>query len=454
MNHRLLAVTLACLCLMGPLTAQAQLRAGGSQPPAPALPSVGTTGTQQADYIVALVNSEPITNHEVRSEAVRVAQQVAQQRGTQPDMAEVYRQVLDRMISDKAQLIWAKEGGMKVEDTAVDAAEENVARQNQITVTELRRRLRGDGLTPAQFRSTLRDQILLVRVRDQEVGKRVRVSEFEIDQYLRDKANSTDPGAQETNIAQILVAVPDSATPQQVAALKDKAAKVQQRAQAGEDFAKLARELSDSPDRASGGEFGLRTLDRYPQLFADATQRLPVGGVSEVVRSGAGFHVLKVVERRMAGMPPAATTQNRASHILLRPTPQLDEAAARAKLLDIKKRVEDGKADFAVEAKAISVDGSAAQGGDLGWAGPGLFVPEFEDVLNRLQPGQISEPFVSRFGMHIIKLNERKQVPLTEKDRREFVREILKDKKTDEAYAIWSRDIRGRAFVEMREPPQ
>ncbi len=452
MNHRLLALTLACLSLLAPLASQAQLRPSGA-PPA-GTPLSNTTATQQADYIVALVNSEPITNHEVRTEAARVAQQVVQQRGTQPDMAELTRQVLDRMITEKAQLQWAKEGGMKVEDTAVDQAEANVAQQNQLTVAQLRQRLRSEGVTAKQFRDSLRDQLLLVRLRDSEVARRVRITEPEIDQYLRDKANNTDPTAVETNLGQILVAVPDSATPQQVAALQDKAQKAMARARAGEDFTALAKQFSDSPDRGNGGQFGLRTADRYPQLFVDATQRLPVGGVSEVVRSGAGFHVLKVLQRRVAGMPPETTVQNRASHILLRASAGLDEATARAKLLDIKKRVEAGKADFAAEAKATSMDGSAANGGDLGWAGPGLFVPEFEEVLAGLQPGQISEPFVSRFGMHIIKLNERKEVPLTEKEKRDFVRDILREKKTEENYASWSKDIRGRAYIEMREPPQ
>lgn len=452
MNHRLLAITLACLSLLAPIAGLAQLRPAGATPPSVPLPNV--TSTQQADYIVALVNSEPITNHEVRMEAGRAAQQIAQQRGTQPDMAEVTRQVLERMIIEKAQLQWAKEGGMKVEETAVDQAEEGVARQNQITVTELRRRLRTEGVTPKQFRDQLRDQLLLVRVREREVSQRVRVSEPEIDQYLKDKANNPDPSALETNLGQILVAVPDSATPPQVAALQDKAQKAMARARAGEDFTALAKQFSDSPDRDNGGQFGLRTADRYPQLFVDATQKLPVGGVSEVVRSGAGFHVLKVLQRRVAGLPPTTTVQNRASHILLRASAQLDEAAARAKLTDIKKRVEAGRADFAAEAKATSMDGSAANGGDLGWAGPGLFVPEFEEVLARLQPGQISEPFVSRYGMHIIKLNERKEVPLTEKEQRDFVRDILREKKTEENYATWSKDIRGRAYIEMREPPQ
>jgi peptidyl-prolyl cis-trans isomerase SurA len=453
MNHRLLAITLACLSLFSPLASQAQLRPSGSPPPA-SLPGVSTTSSQQADYIVALVNSEPITNHEVRAETARVAQQLAQQRGTQPDLNEVSRQVLDRMISDKAQLQWARDGGMKIEDSAVDQAEEGVARQNQITVAELRRRVKAEGMAPGQFRNQLRDQLLLVRVREREVGGRVRVSDAEVDQYLRDKAANTDPSAVETNLGQILIAVPDSATPQQTAALRDKALKALARARAGEDFAALAREYSDSPDRANGGVFGLRTPDRYPPLFVDATQKLPVGGVADLVKSDAGFHVLKVVQRRVAGMPPTTTVQNRASHILLRATPQLDEASARAKLLDIKKRVEQGKADFAALARETSVDGSAAQGGDLGWAGPGLFVPEFEEVLSRLSPGQISEPFVSRFGMHIIMLNERKEVPVGEREQREFVRDILKEKKTEEAYAIWSKDIRGRAYVELRDPPQ
>ena len=223
-------------------------------------------------------------------------------------------------------------------------------------------------------------------------------------------------------------------------------------ARAGEDFARLARENSDAAGAADGGEIGLRQADRYPVLFVDAARALPVGGLT-LVRSGAGFHVLKVIEKRAGGMPATSTIQTRASHILLRLSVQLGEAAAREKLADFRKRILAGQADFATLAKEHSQDGSAARGGDLGWASSGQFVPEFEDAMNALAPGRISEPLVSRFGVHLIKVEERRTVQLSQREQREAIRAMLREKKLDTAYATWVQDLRARAYVEMREPP-
>jgi peptidyl-prolyl cis-trans isomerase SurA len=304
----------------------------------------------------------------------------------------------------------------------------------------------------------LRDQLMLTRLREREVEPRVRVTDLEVDQYLQEqlKTGSIDPASQEINLAQILVAVPDTATPVQIAALEAKAQRALQRARAGEDFVALVVEFSDATDsasRANGGQLGLRTADRYPPLFVEATQTLGVGDVSAVVRSGAGFHVLKVIEKKTTGLPVMAVTQSRARHILLRLSPQLSEADARAKLADFKKRIVAGKADFAALARDHSQDGSAAQGGELGWANPGMYVPEFEEVMNRLTPSQISDPVVSRFGVHLIQLMERRKAALNPREQRETVRALLREKKLDDAYVTWAQDLRGRAYVEMREPP-
>ena len=436
---------------LAPLTAQAQ----GFKPlQAQTLttPRVAGDRPQQADFIVAIVNSEPITNSEVRLEAARLAQQLAQARRPQPSASEITRVVLERMIGDKAQVQLAREMGLRVDEAMVDQAEQGVAQQNRINVQELRSRLAADNLSVAQFRSQLRDQLLLTRIREREVDARVRVTDAEVDQFMRDEQLNSSAAPQEINVAQILVAVPESATPEQIAALQAKAQAVLARARASEDFGKLARDVSDAPDRASGGQMGLRSPDRLPPLFSDATRNLNEGAITDVLRSGAGFHILKVVEKRAAGV--AMVTQNRARHILLRSTAQMNETQARAKLTDIRRRVQAGQVEFAAMARENSQDGSAAQGGDLGWASPGQFVPEFEAVIDALLPNQISEPFVSRFGMHIIELIERRTVPLGQKEQREVVRNQLREKKLDTAYATWAQDVRGRAYVEMRDPPQ
>jgi peptidyl-prolyl cis-trans isomerase SurA len=272
---------------------------------------------------------------------------------------------------------------------------------------------------------------------------------------LRDQANSNDPTLAEINLAHILIALPENATEAQVAAGRAKAQRALDRARAGEDFAKLAREFSDAAGAAAnGGVIGMRTADRYPPIFVQATQSVAPGGVSDIVRSSAGFHIIKVVERHRGGVAAMRITQNHVRHILLRPGPQLSQGAALQRLADFKKRIEARQADFAQLARENSQDASAANGGDLGWANPGLFVPEFEEVVNSLAPGQIAEPVVSRFGVHLVQLLERRETALGPREQREVVRNLLRDKKLDEAYAAWAQEVRGRAYVEYREPPQ
>lgn len=408
---------------------------------------------QQADYIVAVVNSEPITNSEVRARMLRTEQQMAQQGTPVPPRSELARLLLERMIVERSQLQLAQEQGVQVSDAMVDEAVLNVARQNQVSVDELRRRLTAEGLAFDQFRTDLRNEILLSRLRERELEPRARVSEREIDDYLREQAGSNNAAEQEINLAQILVAVPENASPEQVASLQAKAQLAAERARGGTDFAALVNEFSNAPGRSPDGQMGLRPADRYPQLFVDTTQNVPVGGIAGPVRSGAGFHVLKVLEKKRAGMP-AAVVETRARHILLRPGAQLSEAAAVARLADFQKRIAAGQADFAALARENSQDASAKGGGDLGWAGPGQFVPEFEERMNSLAPGQVGDPVVSRFGVHLIQVLERRDTKLSAREQRETVRAMLREKKFEEAYSAWAQEVRGRAYVEYREPPQ
>ena len=417
--------------------------------------AVGAGGGQQAaDYIVAVVNSEPITNNEVRAKLVRAEQQLSQQGAALPPRSELAKQVMERLINDKAQLQLARTSGLRVEDNAVENAVSGVARQNQLSLEELRRRLVTDGISYAQFRSDLRDEILMTRLRQRELESRVTITEQNIDQFLREQQTGMASATPEINLAQILIAVPENATVQQIAALQAKAVQAADRAKAGVDFGVLASEISDSPTRATGGQMGLRSAERYPPLFLEATKNLPVGGIAELVRSGAGFHVLKLVEKKQAGIPGMNVTQTRVRHILLRTTPVLSDTAARVKLMAIKQRIVGGQSDFAAQARENSEDASAKEGGDLGWASPGTFVPEFEQVMNSLAPGQISEPLTSRFGTHLIQVVERRDTELSKREQREIARNALREIKQEEAYALWAQEVRGRAYVEYREPPQ
>ena len=446
MTQRVVPFSLACIAILVSLTVtvQAQSLQPLNKPAAPAV--------SQADFIVAVVNSEPITSSEVQAQVKSILQQFTQQGRATPPLADLQRQVLERLIMERAQLQLAASSGVRVDEVAIDQAEQNVARQNQIDVPELRRRVLADGLALSQFRQRLRNQLLLMRLREREVESRVRVTDLEVEQYLREQS-AVDPATQPVHLAQILVAVPETATAVQIAALEKRAQSALARARAGESFSALVAELSDAPDRANGGQMGLRTPDRYPTIFMEATQNLASGDIASLVRSGAGFHILKVIEKRSSGLPNMTVTQSRARHILLRPNANLTEKAAMEKLAEYKRRIVAGQADFAALARDNSQDSSAAQGGDLGWASPGMFVPEFEEVMNRLAPGQISEPLISRFGVHLMQLNERRQATLSQREQMEAVRAMLREKKIDEAYTIWAQDLRDRTYVEIREAP-
>lgn len=461
MNKHVSALALACLATLGAGALQAQgLRPSGDSgmglgngPRLSTLPSLptGPAPVQQADSIVAVVNSEPITSNELRMRTARTAQQMAQQNTPVPPESVLTQQVLENLITEKALQQQARDTGIKIDDLLVDQAEANVARQNSMDVAQLRRRLAADGLSLERFRTDLRNQLLLTRLRERDVDGRVRVTDLDIDQFIREQQASVDQTGVEMNLGHVLVVVPENATPAEVATLQAKAQGIADRARKGDDFAALAREFSNAAEGASGGALGLRAADRYPTLFVESTQTLPVGGIAGPVRSPAGFHILKVLERERAGVPGAQVVQTHARHILLRPSPQLSEAAAAARLTEYKQRIQSGQADFAALAREHSQDGSAKEGGDLGWANPGQFVPEFEEALDALQPGQIGGPLVSRFGVHLLQLMERRTATLSQREQREVARNMVREKKLDEAYANWIREVRARAYVEFRE---
>ena len=414
------------------------------------LPAAGQSqrASSAADFIVAVVNSTPITNVELQLRLQRVQQQLSRQ-GNVPPRSQLVREVLERLILERAQLQLARELGVTPDDAAVDQAVNNVALQNQVSLEELKRRLSADGVDYARFRSDVRDELTLVRLREREVDSRVKVSEQDIDQFFRDRQAQAGAEPERIQLAQILVAVPESATADQVGALQAKAQRALDRVRAGEAFAGVAAEVSDAADRAAGGDLGLRPVDRLPSLFVDAVRDLKDGALAGPLRSGAGFHVLQLV-KRSRDAATLTVIQTRARHILFKSGPKFNEAQATAKLLDFKRLIVAGQADFAVLARDNSEDGSAKDGGDLGWASTGMFVPEFEQVMNQLAPGQIADPLVSRFGVHLLQVMARREAPLSEREQRELARNLVREKKIDEAFALWQQEVRGRAYVEFR----
>lgn len=432
------------------------MRAGPSVAvPAPAARAAAQPAQRAAEYIVALVNSEPITNTQVQKRLQRVIEEAgAQAAGVPRDV--LARDVLEQLISERAQLQLAKEQGVRVDQMALEQAEQSVARQNELSLTALYQRLSQAGISREEFRNNIRDQLLLTRLRERELESRVRVSEREIDDFLAEQRGGAAPAAQ-INIAQVLLPVPENASPAQIATLQKQAQDIAARARNGEDFAKLAAEFSQAPEaRNAGGAMGLRAADRYPTLFTEAVQNTAVGGIAGPLRSGAGFHVLKLLarDRANASAADATITQTQVRHILIRPDDKRTTEQIAAQLADYKRRVQSGGADFAALARDHSQDtGSARNGGDLGWTVPGSFVPEFEEAMGRLQPGQISDPIVSRFGVHLIQVQGRREAKLDPREARDAARNVLRDRKMDQAYEAWAQEVRHRAYVEMREPP-
>lgn len=409
--------------------------------------------TRTVDYVVALVNSEPVTNADVRRRLVRLEQQLAAQGRPLPARDELAREVLEQLIVERAVLQQAREMGMKIDESTLANAEQTIAAQNQLSVEGFRRRIAAEGMDINRVREEIRNQLLLQRLRERAVADRVNVTESDVDAFIKER-QAANPQGLEVNLGHILVEVPDGADAQTVAQRRARADEAADRLRKGDDLAVLARQYSQAPEAATGGLLGLRGLSRLPDLFVEATRSLPVGGVAGPVRSGAGFHVLKVVERKSAPLPEFNISQTHVSHILLRLSPQLSQEQAIARLKDFRSRILGGQASFEALAREFSQDGSSRKGGDLGWVAPGQFVPEFEQVMNGLRQGEISEPLVSRFGVHLIRLEGRRQVTLSEREQRDMARDLVRERKAEQAVTEWADEVRSRAYVEMREAPQ
>lgn len=401
-----------------------------------------------ADYIVAVVNQEVITRTDVDRRIARI-QQSAQGQAL-PPMEELRKQVLDLLIDEKVQVNQAKVIGMDISDAEVDGTIEGIAAQNQMTVQQMRARMKSDGMDFIRYRNSLREQLLLQRVREREVTARIKITDEELDDIIKKDAGSGIEVSM--NLAHILIRVPEHASPTEVAQAQAKATDIQRRAASGVNFTDLARQYSEDKGTAkTGGVFGARPVSKLPELFVNAVEGLKVGQVSPVVRSGAGFHIIKLIERENASK--ASYTQQRVRHILIRTSPQQDAQAVMERMMEIRHQIIEGQASFPQMARQYSEDGSATRGGDLGWSSPGQFVPEFEKALALLQPGQVSEPVVSRFGVHLIQLLERREVELTPEQKRETARNLLREQRFEATYADWARELRASTWVEVRDAP-
>jgi peptidyl-prolyl cis-trans isomerase SurA len=404
---------------------------------------------QLVDRIVAVVNKEVITLSELNAAVGVVERQLRRQGTPAPPQPVLERQMLERLILDKAQLQRARDSGIRIDELQLDRAVQRIAENNKMTLAEFRRALERDGVPFDAWRQDLREQIMLSRLREREVDEKIQVSDSEIDLFLEEM--KAHPGRAEYNASHILVRLPEQSSPERIEEARARALKARSEALGGVDFARLAATYSDAPDALEGGSLGWRSHERLPELFAAALSRLKPGEVSEPLRSPAGFHVLKLHDRRDAAGGAAPLTQTRARHILVRTSELVSEAEARRRIADLRERIVNGNAEFGALAKAHSDDtASAARGGELDWVHPGDTVPEFERALQELKPGELSQPVRTPFGYHLIQVLERRAADVTQERRRLEARKVLRERKGEQAYEEWLRQLRDQAYVELR----
>jgi len=458
-----LAAALLCASLAVPALAQdAKPANAAAKPAAPAAAAAaaaskgftppGQSANTAIDAIAVIVNDEVITQRELNERAATIVQRMQQQKLAQPETAELRKQVLERMIVERAQLQLAKEMGVRVDDNMLDKAITRIAEQQKMTVQQLRNQMEKDGTTFASFREDIREEITMQRLREYEVDNKINISEAEVDSFIAaEKAAASEQF--EMNISQIMVRIPENATPEVLSQRLKRAEEVARQLRTGADFAKMAATYSDASDALQGGAVGWRPGNSLPPLFADALGKLKPGQVTQIIKSAAGFHILKLVDKRSMADAAAQETvqQTHVRHILLKITPTMSAADAKRKLLELKERLDHGSAKFEDLARLFSNDGSASKGGDLGWLYPGDTVPEMEQAMNALKVGQVSEPVETSFGYHLIQVLERKTDDVSKEKQRAAARNALRERKLVEATEDWQREVRDRAYVEYRD---
>ena len=463
------ALLSSCLATVLPATAQtpavsATKPAAGlkatptlATPPAVAAAPSGSAGAsvkaRPVDAIAAVVNNEVITRNDLSQRMRMVERRMRAQKIAMPPTDQLEKQLLERMISDRAQMQLAAEQGIRVDDLLLDRAVARLAEQNKLSVTEFRNEIERDGTPFAMFREEIREEITLQRLREREVDNKIQITESEVDAYL-----NSDTGAQaqqEIDLGQILVRIPENASAEQIAARRARAEDVLRQLKTGADFAKTAASFSDANDALEGGDLGWRNADRLPQLFVEATNDLKQGEVSKIVKSANGFHILKVMGRRSAAAAKASgastsVQQTHVRHILVKVNQIVTANEAKRKLTELKERLDNKGGTFEELAKLFSNDLSASKGGDLGWVYPGDTVPEFERAMDGLKPGEVSGPVESPFGFHLIQVLERKADDVSKERQRLIARQAIRERKLDEATQDWARQLRARAYVEIR----
>jgi len=449
------AALLLCTLAAGQAAAQAAkpAAAAASQPSSGFLPPASSSANV-IDSIAVVVNDDVITKNEIAARVRAIEARMKTASAPVPAAADLQRQVLEAMIVERAQQQLAKEMGVKVSDQELDRAIGRIAEQQKMSLQEMRNQMEKEGMPYATFREEIRNEMMMQRLREHEVDNKIQISDAEIDTYLAAEQAAVADQV-ELNISQIMVRIPENASPEQIAARKARADEVARQLRTGADFAKTAATYSDAPDALKGGEIGWRDPNRLPPLFAEALVKLAPGQVTPVMRSNTGFHLLKLVGKRNAVAADkeaaVAQQQTRVRHILLKVSPTMTAADARRKLGELKERLNNKAAKFEELARLFSNDGSAAKGGELGWLYPGDSVPEFETAVAALAPGEVSGVVETPFGFHLIEVLERKSDDASKERQRAAARQVIRERKLQEATEDWARQVRDRAYVEFRE---
>ncbi len=420
---------------------------GASAQPAAATRPAPTAKAISVDRVVAIVNDEAITQHDI-DDAKRVVLSQMKQQNVQPPAGDVLdKQVLERLITERSLLQFAKETGLRVDDTQIERAMQRIAQDNKLSPEDFRKALAAENITYDKYREDIRSELVMQRLREREIDSHLTVSDTEVEQYLSTlKAQNAGDG--EYQIAHILVLVPEQASADQIEAKRRRAEEALRAVKSGGDFGQVAAGFSDASDALRGGNLGWRAGARLPTVFAEQVRKMKPGEVSPVLRSASGFHIVKLIDKRGKN-DTLVVDQTHARHILIRVNELNSEADAKTKIDRLKDRLDSG-AKFDELARLNSEDGSASKGGDLGWLNPGDTVGEFQDAMNKLAIGQISAPVRSSFGWHIIEVLERRKQDVTAERERAEAQLAIKQRKADEAFQAWVREVRDRAYVEIR----
>jgi peptidyl-prolyl cis-trans isomerase SurA len=398
------------------------------------------------DQIAAVVNDEVITRTELENRYKEIVAQLRQQNTPLPPKDLLEKQLLERMITERAVLQHATSTGIRVDASQIERTVERIAEQNHLDIDGLKAALARDGMSFDKFRNDIRNEIMIARVRERDVDDKISVSDGEIEGYLQTQA--AQGNEDEYNLSHILISVPENASPEQIQARRAKAQDIADQLANGADFGQLSASYSDAPNALQGGNLGWKSSAQVPSLFLDTLKTLKPGEIAPIIKSANGFHIIKLIDKRGLNMK-MVVTQSHARHILIKPSELVSEADAKNRLLQIRERLENGQ-KFEDLARQYSEDASASKGGDLGWVNPGDTVPEFEKAMDALKPGELSQPIQTPFGWHLIQVLDRRQQDVTDERKKLLARKAIHDRKADEAYQEWVRQLRDSAYVEIR----